>query len=398
MRVLLISSQIIPHVGGLSTHFQLLERTLRKNGMLAGVITGRDCSGGLAHRVGLCVSRLVNADAALRRALNSSLERLSEALGHVLQNHGAPDLIHCHDPLAAVAAHQTLGGGTSIPVIQTVHGPWSREALMGGAVPGGAQVTCIRRLEETAFSTASHFIPVDSGQAEILVADFRVPVDRISVIPNGVDTAAVAALSEMRLRRPGRQPYFVVPRRLVKKNGVEVALRALARRQSQAVLVVAGDGPLRAQLERTTRALNIVNRVRFLGNAPPRILLPLMRRALGVVIPSIPADGVVEATSLAALESMACGTPILVSEIGGLREIVSRADVGFLFAPGDDAAFAAGMQHIEEMRDDELALLRRRTRQAAELFALQPWFDRIHAVYQNTLRAANSPAQLVHRS
>lgn len=399
MRVLLISSQVIPHVGGLSTHFQLLERTLGQSGVLAGVVTGGDIAYGLAHKLSLCVSRLAGAEVARKRILDASLERLSEKLQHMLQGRDTPDLIHCHDPLASVAAHLALRRtATSIPVIQTVHGPWSREATMGGAMPGGAHISFIRRLEECAFSTTAHLVAVDHGQAEILLADFYVPPEKITVVSNGVDTAAIAALSGMPSPTPIREPYFVVPRRLVKKNGVEVALMAVARLPDSTVLAVAGEGPLRPQLERTAKTLNVLHRVRFLGNLPPTALLPLMRGALGVVIPSIPADGVVEATSLAALESMACGTPIVVSEIGGLREIVSRAAVGFLFPPGDEAALASTMRELGAMPDGELAMLRRRTRRAAAAFDVRHWFDAIHAVYDKTLRAENSSGLAVQES
>ncbi|HLK67176.1 MAG TPA: glycosyltransferase family 4 protein [Bryobacteraceae bacterium] len=396
MRILLVTSQTIPHVGGLSTHFQLLERSLRQNGMLAGVVTGRDIVPGFARYTSLCVSRFAGRDVARKRILESCLERLSEILRHTLQGRDSPGLIHCHDPLASAAAHFALrGAAASIPVVQTVHGPWSREALMGGAAPNGNQVTYIRGLEETAFATASHLIPVDHGQADILSDAFCVTSAKMTVISNGIDTASIARWSEAQLRVPIRQPYFVVPRRLVKKNGVEVALKALARLPSQAVLAISGDGPLRLQLERSADALGISHRVLFLGNLPPETLLPLMRGALGVLIPSVPADGVVEATSLAALEGMACGTPILVSDIGGLREIVSRAGIGFLFPPGDDVALASAMRELEAMPKDEMSALRSRTLQAASAFDVRPWFDAIRAVYVDALASAPSRTTLV---
>ena len=391
VRALLVSSQIIPHVGGLSTHFQLLERTLGQSGALFGAVTGNDIDHGLAQKVRLGIWRLAGADVARTKTLDASLQLLAEKVQHLLLRGDTPDVIHCHDPLAGVAVHLALRhAAISIPVIQTVHGPWSREVLMGGAVPGGSHVSCVHRLEECAFATAAHLAPVDHGQAEILAADFHVPPERITVVPNGIDSVAIATLSEMPSSVAIREPYFVVPRRLVKKNGVEVALRALARLQSPTVLAVAGDGPLQPQLERTAAALNVLPRVRFLGNLPPAVLMPLMRRALGVVIPSVPVAGVVEATSLAALEGMACGTPIVVSEIGGLREIVSQAGVGFLFPAGDDAALASAMRVLEAMPAAELGMLRHRTRCSAAAFDVHYWFSAIQAVYERTLSATSA--------
>ena len=399
MRVLLVSSQIIPHVGGLSTHFQLLEDTLVQNGAASGAVTGNDLDHGLAQRLRLGISRLAGADIARAEILDATLQRLSAKVEHRLLRGDAPDLIHCHDPLASVAAHLAVGHtAISIPVIQTVHGPWSREALMGGAVPCGAQVSYIRRLEECAFATTAHLIAVDRGQAEILATDFQVPPERITVVPNGIDTVTTAALSEMPPQVVVREPYFVVPRRLVKKNGVEVAIGAIGRLPSPTVLAVAGGGPLQPQLERTAAALGVLPRVRFFGNVSPAVLMPLMRGALGVVIPSVPVNGVVEATSLAALEGMACGTPILVSDIGGLREIVCRAAVGFLFPAGDHAALASTMRVLEAMPAGELAVLRHRTRCAAAAFDLRYWFSATQGVYDRTLSATSASGLTAHRS
>lgn len=391
-RILLVTSQPIPHTGGLSTHFQLLAGTLEQNGVLAGAVNGRGLDGGLARKLRLAASRLGGTDFARRKTLESTLDGLSEKLARLLQTRPAPGLIHCHDPLAGAAADRALRRvRLSLPVVQTVHGPWSREALMGGAAHGGAHVCYIRHLEECSFAAAAHLIAVDRGQAEILTGDFHVPAEKISVVGNGIDTAAVAALSEMPPRVEIPQPYFVVPRRLVKKNGVEVALRALAEVRSPSVLAVAGDGPLRAELQRTAAALHIRERVRFLGNLPPTAVLPLMRRAVGVLIPSVPAGGVVEATSLAALESMACGTPLVASDIGGLQEIMRQAGVGFPFRPGDAAALARVLRELEALSAGELAVLRRRTRSAAAAFDVRHWFAATQAVYSQTLDRSRRP-------
>lgn len=388
VRVLLVSAQTIPHVGGLSTHFQLLERQLGRSAALFGVITGGDIHHGLAQALRLGISRLAGTDVTRRNSLEASVQCLSEKLQSMLRGGEIPDLIHCHDPLATVAAiTASARAAISIPVIQTVHGPASREALMAGAVPGGAHVSFIRLLEQLAFAATAHIIAVDRGQAEILAVDFNVPPEKITVVPNGIDTAAIAGLSETSSPADIRQPYFVAPRRLVKKNGIEVALRATARLQSPAVLAVAGDGPLRPELERIAASLNVSHRVRFLGNLPHAALMPLMRRALGVVIPSVPVNGVVEATSLAALEAMACGTPILVSDIGGLREIVSQSAVGFAFPAGDEVALASAMGALEATPAGELAILRRRTSCAATAFDVNHWLSEIHAVYGKTLSA-----------
>jgi len=385
VRVLLVSSQAIPHVGGLSTHFQLLQRTLEDRSALTGAVSGKDVDCGLLQMLGTRVLRLASAEMGRKVILGGRLKRIIRRLECMIQNGQCPGLVHCHDPLATVAAVRALRNcGMRLPVIQTVHGPWSRETIMGGASRTGAHVSRIRAFEKEAFSDAAHLIAVDTGQADILAADFHVPPQKITVIPNAVDVTNIASLLGGPVPAGISEPYFVVPRRLVRKNGVEVAVRAMAHLgKSAATLVVAGDGPLRNELRRCASDLNIPGRIIFLGDVERAILLPLMRRSLGVIIPSVPSEGVVEATSLAALEGLACGAPLIASGIGGLSEIVSRASIGFLFPPGDAVALASLMKELERMPAAALNTLRSCSLAAAQLFDVDKWFDSIHTLYMS---------------
>jgi len=262
---------------------------------------------------------------------------------------------------------------------------------MGGAKPGGAHVARIRALEEEAFTGATHLIAVDMGQARILADSFDVPSNKVTVIPNAVDAAGIATLSAGLGTSGIHEPYFVVPRRLVKKNGVDVAVQAMTLLQhSVSTLVIAGSGPLLDELRHSATNLNLAGRIVFLGDVATEALLPLMRRSSGVIIPSVPSEGVVEATSLAALEALACGAPLIASSIGGLSEIVSRAAAGFLFPPGDAIALAGIMRELEDTPLDRLDVLRKRSLAAAQLFDVHPWFEAIKAVY-TTLSPAIAP-------
>jgi glycosyltransferase involved in cell wall biosynthesis len=155
-------------------------------------------------------------------------------------------------------------------------------------------------------------------------------------VVNGVDTGVFAPVPGS-VPRQGRRRRLVVPRRLFPKNGVEFFVRALPAILAAADVdvIVIGDGPERERLEGLAASLGVAARVDFLGARLHAEMPALLSSADLAVFPSL-----VEATSVAALESMACGLPVAASAVGGLPEIIDD-DVGGLFAPGDPEALAA---------------------------------------------------------
>jgi glycosyltransferase involved in cell wall biosynthesis len=141
----------------------------------------------------------------------------------------------------------------------------------------------------------------------------------------------------------------LVPRRLFPKNGVEYALRALPLilDEVEAEMVLVGDGPERARLERLVGELGVAHRVRFLGARPNREMPAILSSGELAIFPSL-----MEATSVAALECMSCEVPVAASRVGGLPEIVDDG-VGGLFEPADPASLARKV--IELLSDPELA-------------------------------------------
>jgi glycosyltransferase involved in cell wall biosynthesis len=245
----------------------------------------------------------------------------------------------------------------------------------------------IRRIEESAFASCARFIAVDRGQADILVDDFGVAREKISVIHNAVDCQEIHALSLGHSERGLPEPYFVVPRRLVPKNGVHVAIEALKLLPDGIVhLAIAGDGPLAADLRRIAEQPGLFGRVRFLGSLTRKQLLPLMAHSAGVIVPSVPYEGVVEATSLSVIESFACGVPVIASNIGGLTELIRNESTGLLFPAGDVRSLASSMLRLLQMPNSEKIRMCTSARDAAlATWDMTPWFIRTSEAYGNAL-------------
>ena len=333
MKVLVATVMQYPHVGGASTHLAGLARELSSRAMLAGMVHGGRLSLSIGERLLSSALRLVSRDAARVRKTEAIRRNLTALVAEACDG-WENGVIHCHDPLASCAALRARRRG--VVVVQTVHGPWSKENQTGGTSRESDYGRLIAQFEREAFDGVDLLLPVDSGQAAILTDEHGVPRERICIVENAVDVDALA-----RTPLPGPEAslpaeYFVVPRRLVPKNGVEFAVRAMALvNWPNAQLIVAGGGPLRGSLKSLAAELGVAGRVRFLGNVTQHDLFPLMKAARAVIVPSVPACGVVEATSLSVLEAMALGTPVIGSAIGGIAEILAEPGLGFLTPPAD---------------------------------------------------------------
>ena len=119
-----------------------------------------------------------------------------------------------------------------------------------------------------------------------------------------------------------------------------------------------GDGPERGRLEALADQLDLGDRLRFLGSRPHADMPGLLSSGDVAVFPSL-----MEATSVAALESMACELPVAASRVGGLPEIVDES-VGTLFEPADPFALSDAV--IALLQREDLKEIGRRARQRVE--------------------------------
>ncbi|HWC31865.1 MAG TPA: glycosyltransferase [Actinomycetota bacterium] len=167
------------------------------------------------------------------------------------------------------------------------------------------------------------------------------------------------------------QPLVVFAGRLEYEKGVQTLIDAvpIVDRAAPGVrVVVAGAGSYRAELERRVRALRLGRRVRFEGFVDERRLRRLYQAADAVVVPSL-----YEPFGLVAVEAMACRTPVVASDTGGLREVVDHGVTGLRFARGNGRSLAAALRRV--LTDPELAS--RLTDEAAAVLAARPSWDEV---------------------
>ncbi|HVI48417.1 MAG TPA: glycosyltransferase family 4 protein [Chitinophaga sp.] len=381
MKVLITTQQRIPHSGGLSTHVEILIAELKANGHEVRLIQGGMAQSPKWAKALRLLLTLGDKNRFVSQNFKAVLHRITQLVTAEI-SHFKPDVIHTHDVYASYAVLQCRNlNGT--PVIQTVHGPALYEAQMGGADKLPAYKQLIIDCETLSFQRVQHFIAVDSGQAAILKEDYGVDPTKIDVMFNCVNVGEVRSMAKETVDLPVKQPYFLVPRRLVEKTGVRYAIEALALvKDQECQLAIAGQGPLRKDLEDLAANLNMTSRVVFLGPVPRNRLLPLFAKAKGVIVPSVPASGVIEATSLAVTEAMAAGTVPVASAIGGLAELIEHNNTGLLVKPANAQDLANAMDtllHNAGRRDE---LIKNATSKVEGDYSSLNWMNKIVKIYK----------------
>jgi len=282
------------------------------------------------------------------------------------------DLLHVHYAIPhAVSAHlarEILGGRPKLVV--TLHGT---DITVVGADPSFLPITKLGIERADAVTAVSHALARETRE--------RLGVTRpIEVIPNFVDTARCdpdLAAGYRRRLSPDRSPLLVHASnfRPVKRvaDVLEVFRRVYA--EMPVHLAMVGDGPDRPGAEKFAREAGIADRVEFLGNVTP--VEGVMGAADIFLLPSAE-----ESFGLAALEAMACGVPAIVSDAGGLPELVEDGRGGFVFALGDTAAMAGRI--VALLRDPgELARQKVLAKARAEVFGTEAVVDRYEELYNH---------------
>lgn len=224
-----------------------------------------------------------------------------------------------------------------------------------------------------------YIITVSSGIAATL-RDCGIPADRIGVVYEGIDVAEIESTPAERLYPEGICVIGCVAF-LSREKGHSTLLAAFARLQARrpAVrLVLLGDGPLQADLERQAKQLGVAEAVLFLGFREQ--VAPLLRGFDIFVLPSLS-----EGLSSGILAAMAAGLPVVASNIGGIPELVRDGVTGTLVPAGEPRALAEALEHLVDRPDVGAACGVAGREVVLKNFTLDQKVERTLAIYEALL-------------
>jgi len=278
------------------------------------------------------------------------------------------DIVHL--PSYSRAAPYVLGAAKMAGVRLVVVHEWSR------AAPPRAR----RRLADRLLARGVRYVAVSSAHRSQLVASGVPPTD-IEVVHDGVDLVRFRPrdrqAARQRLGLPADRPIILVPARLRRAKGhadLLDGMPALLERAPGALVLCAGEGPLRPALEERVRDAGLGRAIRWLGQRED--VPELMAAADVVALPSR-----IEGLPAAMLEAFASARPVVATDVGGVGEGLSDGETGRLVAPGDGPAFGRALAELLADEPGRTAMGVRARRAAEDRFVVREAARRMEAAY-----------------
>lgn len=235
---------------------------------------------------------------------------------------------------------------------------------------------------------ADHIITTSPRITATLRDQFHLPEDRVSTLPTGIDLSQFTPVGD-RLDEPWMRGRDSVPRvgmvgvfRWAKGHEILIrAARLLADRGRAIHCVFAGEGPSLKKVRQLVEELALGNSVTFLGE---RSDVPRLLRSLDVIVMPSMHEGIPQV----GMQALACGTPLVASDVGGLPSIVRHGETGLLVKPGDVEGLAVALCRVLDDKEATARMSRQGRAFVETHHGLEHMLDALEAIYRRYLGAA----------
>ncbi len=252
-----------------------------------------------------------------------------------------PDVVHAHLWRSGVAALDAARGA-DVPVVQTFYSLGTAERRHRGDTPGPPERTAAER----SVALRASLVVAVSTEEQRELRSWGVAPDRVRVVPCGVDLAHFTPEGPSAPRGSTRRAVSVGG--LAEHGGAETVVRALAAVPGTELLVAGGPEAARlrtdaetVRLHRVAREAGVADRVRFLSRVT-REDVPVLLRSADVFVDV----SRYEPVGTNAVQAMACGVPVVASDVGGHRDAVVHEVTGLLVPPRDPRVLAAQLRAL----------------------------------------------------
>jgi glycosyltransferase involved in cell wall biosynthesis len=287
-------------------------------------------------------------------------------------------IVHAHHYSPFFYATAARGLGASPPVLYAEHGPF-------GARRSRRSRVLYNRL---AVRKVDRLVAVGETMREAMASNDGFPADQVEVIYNGVDASVFASdrLHRAAVRRAlGLAPAEFVVIHVARLDPVKdhltaiKAMQRVARQRPNVRLLLVGEGSEQERIETEIASRGLAPSVRLLGMRDD--VANLLQAADLFLLTSIN-----ETISVAAIEAMCAGLPVVATRVGGMPEVVIDGETGLLRSSGDCESLAAAILHLMEYPALAFEMGRRGRRRAEELFSERQMSFRYQNCYQEMLR------------
>lgn len=235
-----------------------------------------------------------------------------------------------------------------LPMVAHFHGPWAMESEVEGA--NRVAVKFKKLLEQITYRRANESIVLSEKFRQVLHREYGVPLEKIHVIPGGVDVDRFNIDispndARTRLGWDATRPTIFCIRRLAKRMGLENLIAAMAevkKAHPDVMLHIAGKGALADTLQKQIEELGLMDNVKLMGYVSDDDLPLCYRAADFSVVPTVALEGF----GLITIESLAAGTPVLGTPVGGTPDIIRPFAEDLVFEGCEPEAIATKINTV----------------------------------------------------